>query len=478
MPASFLHGVETIEVLKGPRPVRLARTGVVALVGCAPAGPSQTLVQVLNDVDASQFGAEIPGFNIPEALNVLIGFYGTAPVLVVNVYNPSTHNVTVSSEAKTVGAGGKFKLAFAPMADLVITTTGGSPVTLVKDTDYSVDAFGNVQILTRVTYPDGTNLVAGYKRFDPTLVTSSNIVGAITSGVRTGMKLFDAAYSQFGYKPKLIIAPRYSTLSGVQAEMRALASRSRGMAYIDAPIGTTVSGAISGRGPSGNIGFNIADNYAELVHPHMKRTDPSTGTLKLLPYSVHVAGNRCRTDNVKGFWWSDSNQELLGVEGVEFVLTADLSNPNSETNLLNEAGISCYFQSFGTGIRKWGNRSSAWPSVTSPNNFVNIRRVADTVYDSVELASLQFIDQPISVALIDEIRQTVNSFINTLIQRGALVLGSECTFDPALNPAVSIAAGQLTFTINLMGPTPLERLTYNAVLDTTLLANIAKAAAA
>lgn len=118
MPASFLHGVETIEVLKGPRPVRIARTGVVALVGCAPAGPSQTLVQVLNDVDASQFGAEIPGFNIPEALNVLIGFYGTAPVLVVNVYNPSTHNVTVSSEAKTVGAGGKFKLAFAPMADL------------------------------------------------------------------------------------------------------------------------------------------------------------------------------------------------------------------------------------------------------------------------------------------------------------------------------------------------------------------------
>lgn len=477
MPAAFLHGAETIEVLKGPRPVKLARTGVVALVGIAPTGPTQQLIQVLNATDAAQFGAEIPGFNIPEALNIIIGTYGAAPVLVVNVFNPSTHLATVSGEAVTVGTGGKFKLAHAAISDLVITTTGGSPTTLVKDTDYTVDAFGNVQILTRTTYTDGSSLLAGYKRLDPTLVTANHIVGAIdgTTGVRTGMKLFELAYGNFGYKPKQIIAPRYSTLSSVRNEMIALANKTRGIAYVDAPIGTTVSGAITGRGPSGSIGFNISNERVELLYPHIKRTDPSTGTLKNVPFSAFLAGLRGYVDNRNGFWYSTSNNEILGNEGVERSITADLSDANSEANVLNEAGITTVFQSFGTGIRAWGNRSAAWPTVTSPNNFVAVRRTADTVYDSLELAMLQFIDKPISpYGLIDEIRQTCNAFINTLIQRGALVIGSNCTYPAELNPEVEIAAGKLTFQLNLMPPPPMERVTFQAVLDTNLLKNLNK----
>ncbi len=35
MPANFLHGVETIELLAGPRPVRQVKTAVIGLVGTA-----------------------------------------------------------------------------------------------------------------------------------------------------------------------------------------------------------------------------------------------------------------------------------------------------------------------------------------------------------------------------------------------------------------------------------------------------------
>jgi phage tail sheath protein FI len=477
--AAFLHGSETIEVKVGNRSVRLARTGVIALVGIAPKGPAQQLVQVLNAKDAAQFGSEIPGFNIPEALNILVGLYGVAPILVVNVFNAATHLVAVSAEAKTVLKDGKFKLAHAAIADLVITTTGGSPVTLVKDTNYRVDDFGNVQIITRTTYPDGTNLLASYKRLDPSTVTGSALVGALNgdTGVRTGMKLFEEAYGTFGYKPKSIIAPGYSTLSTVAAAMEALAIKMRGISYVDAPIGTTVSGAIAGRGPAGSIGFNVASERVELCYPHLRRTDPSTGNLKLVPMSVHIAGLRAFVDNRDGFWFSDSNNPFVGVEGTERPITADLSDPNTETNFLNDAGITTYFSSFGTGIRKWGNRSSAWPTETFPTNFVAVRRTADTVYDSLELAMLPFIDKPINAdALIDEIRGTCNAFINTLIQRGALVIGSQCTFDPAENSATSISAGQLVFTLTLMAPTPAERITFLARLDTSLFNNIILAA--
>lgn len=457
----------------------MARTGVIALVGIAPKGPVNELVQVLNATDAAQFGSEIPGFNIPEALNVILGIYGAAPVLVVNVFDPATHIQAVSNESVTVSSKGTFKLAYAPISGLVITTSGGSPVTLVKGTDYTVDDYGNVAILTRVTYPNGTTLKAAYNKADFSAITGSLIVGAIDgdTGVRTGMKLFEEAYTTYGYKAKQIIAPRYSTLSSVRTAMLALANSQRGIAYIDAPIGTTVSGAISARGPAGNIGFNISNERAELLYPHIKRTDPSTGDLKLVPMSTFIAGLRNYIDNKFGFWYSTSNNEILGNEGVERAITADISDPNSEANALNEVGISTVFSSFGTGIRAWGNYSSAWPSVTSPNAFVVVRRIADTVYDSLELAMLQFIDKPINAnGLISEIKQTANYFINTLIQRGALIIGSKCEYLPEDNPATEIALGHLTFTLTLMGAIPAQRITFKAVLDTNLLSNLSKAA--
>lgn len=475
--ADFLHGIETFELIKGPRPVRVVRTAVIAIVGCAPKGPRQELVQVVSPADASQFGSEVPNFNIPEALRIIRNVYGVAPILVVNVYDPTTHNVNVSLEARTVGAGGKFKLAHSPMTAPVIATTGGSPTTLVAGTDYTVDDFGNVQILTRTTYPDGTALTATYQRFDPTLVTASHIVGTISGQTRTGFKLVETAYTKFGYKAKILISPRYSTLSAVQVEMRSLANKLRAVYYLDAPIGTTVSTATSSRGPSGTIGWNLSEKRCVLLYPHAKVSDPYTGstTKKLVPFSALKAGLRAKTDNDLGYWYSDSNKEILGAEGFEFDVTADLTDPTTETNLLNDAGITTYFVSFGTGYRCWGNRSSAYPGITTPDQFEAVRRTADIIYESLEFALMPFLDLPITPALIDEIKESCNAFINTLIGRGALLPGSRCYFDIAKNPETEVAQGRLLFNIDMLPPIMLERLTIEAALDIGLLKNIVPA---
>lgn len=51
-----------------------------------------------------------------------------------------------------------------------------------------------------------------------------------------------------------------------------------------------------------------------------------------------------------------SNQEIAGITGVERTISAMINDPNCEANLLNEAGITTVFNSFGTGLRLWGNR--------------------------------------------------------------------------------------------------------------------------
>lgn len=87
MPAEFLHGVETIAVTQGARPVRDIRSAVIAVVGTAPMGAVNQLTLCLNPTDDAQFGAideNSIGYTIPAALKAERDC-GASAILVVNV---------------------------------------------------------------------------------------------------------------------------------------------------------------------------------------------------------------------------------------------------------------------------------------------------------------------------------------------------------------------------------------------------------
>ncbi len=412
MPANFLHGVETIEIEKGPRPIRVVKTAVVGLVGTAPIHlveqDNRTVnepVLILNDRDAVKyFGPQTAGYTIPQALDAIFD-QGAGIVIVVNVFDPSVH----------------------------------------KDESNNPD---------------------------PTRVTASNIIGSVNaSGNRTGMQAFLDCYNLFGFFPKILIAPVYCTQNSIASELNVMAGKLRAVTLVDAPIGTTFQQAINGRGSGGTINFNYSSDRMILCYPHLKVYDIATDTERLEPYSQRLAGVICAKDVEKGYWWSPSNTEIKGIIGVERVLSAMINDPNSEVNILNENGITTIFNSFGTGLRTWGNRTAAWPTVTHPKNFINIRRTADVIHESIEYSMLQFIDQPINDALIDAICESVNMFIRTLIARGALIDG-KCSFDKSKNPATEIALGHLTFDIDFMPPTPAERISFESFINIEYLQNL------
>lgn len=409
MAANFLHGVETIIIEKGPRPITGVKTAVIGLVGTAPiqtvdAG-NQTLNQpviIRNPVDAAKyFGANTTGYSIPAALDAIFD-QGNGPIcIVVNVFDPATHK------------------------------TGEVP--------------------------------------DPSLVLAADIIGEVdVDGNRSGLQALIGTYNLFGYVAKMIIAPGYCTQDAVAVEMIAVADKLRAMALIDAPVGTTVAEAIAGRGPAGTINFNTSNKRAVLCFPHVKRYDSATDSEVLEPLSQRLAGVIAAKDIERGYWWSPSNTEIKGIVGMELPITALINDSTTEANALNEAGIVTLFNSFGTGIRTWGNRSAAFPTDTSPENFINVQRTADILHESIEYNMLQFIDRPINQALIDSIRESVNGFIRTLIMRGALIDG-KCVYDPAKNPVTEIAAGHLVFDLEFMPPTPAERITFESFINIELL---------
>lgn len=410
MPASFLHGIETIEVDKGARTIQTVKTAVIGLIGTAPIDTVneeyKTVnepVLIINETQAAQyFGNSKAGFTIPDALTAIFD-QGAGVVIVINVFDPEKHETVTD-------------------------------VTLA-------DIIGNIDPVT---------------------------------GKRSGLKAFEDCYSLFGYYPKTIIAPIYCESAELLPEINTVCNKIRAIGLVDAPVGTSVQEAIKGRGSQGTINFNTSSERIILCYPHVKVYDAITDSYKLQPYSQRLAGVIAAKDIGKGYHWSPSNTEIQGIIGIEKQLTSMINDPDSEVNQLNEAGIVTIFNSYGSGFRTWGNRSAAFPNNTSPTNFINVRRTADILHESVEYSMLQFIDYPIDNGLIDSICETVNQFIRTLIGRGALIDG-KCTYNQDKNPASEIANGHLVFDIEFMPPTPAERITFESFINIELLKSLGAA---
>lgn len=496
MPASFLHGIEVIEVANGPIPVTVVKSAVIGLVGTAPswavqapatapAVNSPTLVS--SAIDAAKFGPLVRGYTIPYAL-AAIQNQGAGQAIVVNVFDATRHFTSIPATAFTFNAQGAINLAHMGVSNVVVTSDPAG-TTYVAGTDYAVDSVNGVIAIIPTGsgghIASGATVLVAFNYADPTKVLDSDIIGAVTSGVYGGLQALQTTYGTIGFFSKILIAPGYSQQADVATAEITLANKIRAVALIDSPASLPVASAISNRGQSGNA-FNTSSNRAILCYPQETFYDTgtvptgvtlsATGTpvssqfnaLAVGPYSSWVAGAIAARDLANGYWWSPSNLQVEGILGPDVQLYASAVDAASDVNILNASGIVTVFNAFGTGFRVWGNRSSAYPNSSEPDNFISVRRTMDVIEESVELAMLQFIDQPISNALITAILASVNAFLRTLIQRGALVSGS-ASYDPAENPPNQVSAGQLVFDIDVMPPPPAERLTFQTFIDVGLL---------
>ena len=138
MSANFLHGVETIEIEKGPRPVREVKTAVIGLIGTAPVGAVNTPTLVLSDKQAAQFGGlQMPGFSIAQALDAIFD-QGAGTVIVINVLDPAVHKTAVASEAVVLD-GDTGKTAKPAWIGAATVKNQAGDVTHVLGTDYTAD---------------------------------------------------------------------------------------------------------------------------------------------------------------------------------------------------------------------------------------------------------------------------------------------------------------------------------------------------
>ena len=472
---TFLHGIETVEVAKGLRPVMTPPTCVIALVGIAPNFLGENTkgkpTVVTNHTQAAKFGPDVKGYNIPIALKRIMA-YGTCQVIVVDVFDAERHTKDIADEQVTMGEDGRGKLANAGVTALTATLNG---VPLVYDTDYRLDAASGTieRVRGGAIPPGGGTVAASYTCADFAKITSADIIGAVDeTGEKTGIKALYDSPNTLGIKPRILIAPGYAVAgSACAAAMIEAAGKLRAHAYLDVPLGITVEEAIQGRGEGGVVNLGTSSQRAVLCYPYVKILNDNE-EIDLEPMSQHLAGLASKVDTAEGFWVSISNNEFLGVIGLETPVMWELSDPNCEANRLNAVGISTAVRPFGGGFKAWGNRSAAFPQETHPINFVCVRVVADLLHEAIEKNLLPWIDKPLTRAVLDSARESVLAYLDKLTNQGA-ILGGSFEWPTIDNPADSLALGHVTYVLNFMPPTPLERVTIRSEIDTAWLGKLA-----
>ncbi|QSZ56811.1 phage tail sheath subtilisin-like domain-containing protein [Rhizobium sp. ZX09] len=419
MAATFHHGPEVIEHKDGVTVVRDVKSAVTYVNGTAP----------IQDVHATALARE-------DYIN---------------------KRVIIRSRAEGAAAFGVHKAGYTIPAALDAIFDQGDGGTIIVNNVFDPDV-----------HKEGANP-------DPSKVTTVDINGTISpAGLASGFSGAYECYNNFGYFPKLIIAPGYSPAATVRAEMDVVASRLHALAIADLPLGLTKQQAVAARGVAGTA--NTSSARTVLTYPHVVIEDTTGATeTRLDPLSSRLAGVIIATDLNEGWQNSPSNREIKGVVDLEVPINFYPSDYQNDTNFLNEAGIVTAMRSFATGIRVFGNRSAAFPTSSHVENFIHARRILDMIHEAIIFYTMNYVDRLGSPMTVEAAEEGVNAYLRS--KTDIAIYGGTFRFDRQKNTAEQIADGKFYYRLECHPISVMERITIDSYVDTKFISNALSLAA-
>ena len=376
----------------------------------------------------------------------VIGLVGTAPQGPVN-----TPTLILGSRAKAAEIFGE-------------NNDANKDYTIPKALDGIFDQAGAMVVVINVADPaNPAHLTTGI--LDPANIIDADVVGGVdgATGQYKGVHALLSANTELAVTPRILIAPNFThdmpsgNANPVVSELLGIAENLRAIIIADLP-NTNDTDAIDYVGD-----FGSARVFA--VYPWVKVLD-SLGVIVEEPSSARVAGLIVKSDNDRGFWWSPSNLVINGIVGISKPIDFVLGDINSKANYLNENNITTIIQE--SGFRLWGNRTlSADPKWA----FLQARRTADMINDSLLKAHLWAVDRNITKTYIEDVLEGVNNYLRYLKNIGAII-GGTAFADPELNTPDQIAQGKVTFEFDFTPPYPAEHIIFRSRMTDDYLSEI------
>lgn len=269
------------------------------------------------------------------------------------------------------------------------------------------------------------------------------VIGDTAGGQYTGLQALLAAEARLGVRPRIIGVPGLDTLAVTTAAI-VVAKKLRGMVYAAARTGTALAATLT---DATDYRESFAARELMLIWPDLTGWDGQAVATAL--------GVRAAIDEREGWHRSLSNIAFDGAIGVSKDVHFDIRDASTDAGVLNAGQVTTIVRV--NGFRFWGNRTTSDEPFFA---FEVATRTAQAIQDAIAEAEAVFIDRPMTVSLVRDIVETANATLRRWRTEGRLI-GGQCWYDPALNPAESLAAGKLTIDYDYTPVAPMEGLTIN-----------------
>jgi len=268
---------------------------------------------------------------------------------------------------------------------------------------------------------------------------------AASAPKNTGIDAFLSAKSVCGYAPKILTAPGFSKYQEVANKLSEISRKLWAIAILDGP-NTNDDEAMK---------FTESFSSSRLypIDPWYKIDEKTQ-----VEPSSFVAGLIARVDAEEGFWVSPSNHVIEGIVGTSRPIDFALNDPNCTANLLNEKRITTTIRE--DGFRLWGNLNTG-KGKEEKYQFINVRRTADMVNESIMRSHLWAVDRNITKGYVEEVTEGINNYLRDLKAQGA-ILGGKCWIDPEINSNDKIKLGNIYFDYDFTPSYPAQTVHFRS----------------
>lgn len=230
-------------------------------------------------------------------------------------------------------------------------------------------------------------------------VTLADYEGNGTPGERTGLAALEEIDSI-----SIVCAPDENDVPGLtDAVVSHCENMGERFAVLQAP---------QNPGPVDEMETPVDSTYAGYYYPWIEIIDAETGTTEQIPPGGHVCGIYARSDQENGVHKAPANEVVRGAQGLQVNLT------KGEQDVLNPKGINCIREFQGRGIRVWGARTTS----SDPDwKYLNVRRLFLYLKQSIDEGTQWVVFEPNDEDLWARVEQTIEQFLTTTWQEGALM---------------------------------------------------------
>lgn len=367
------------------------------------------------------------------------------PIVAINVLDPATHK---KAEATTAQLTFVNKRATISSDTIILDTLALADKT--EGTDYSVDYDFNQKqvIITDIgTTPISEAVQATYNEVDVSTIDEDDIIGGVTAGgVHTGLGCIALIYQKYNMIPNLIAAPGWSDNKDVYEAMITAGTKINGhwdaFVVADLPVG------------------DGTDTVDEIIT--WKNTNGYTNerTKVCWPMGVDSSGRvfHCSTLTVWAMLNTDESNNGIPMESPsnkDAFITAQYFGPDSKNqgfdqtraNDLNAAGITTIVY-WGARWVVWGPHTAAYKfgAVTDPRViFDNSLRMMMYISNSFQQEWATTIDEPMTRALSDTIKNREQEKADALVAVGALIGNPVVTFEESENSTAELVEGNFVW---------------------------------